>query len=130
MNLAHRNFNFPKKEKLTGKKLIEELFKDGSSFYNHPIRLKYLSTDEYHYNRVLITVPKKNQSRAVDRNLTKRRIREAYRLNKNILLDSSEKRYLLAIMYLSNEILSYKEIEDKLIQLLHRLSKNKKGKSV
>ena len=43
------------------------------------------------FNRIVVSVPKKCFRRAVKRNLLKRRIREAYRLNKNLLPVNAEK---------------------------------------
>ena len=60
-----KNFKFPKAEKLTGKKKIEELFQNGSSFFLHPFLVKYLRTDQ-EIHRILISVPKKKFKRAVD----------------------------------------------------------------
>lgn len=112
---------FSKAERLSGKKNIEELFKHGSSFYFKPILLKYLDkADEPKTHRLLVSVPKKKLKRAVDRNLVKRRIRESYRLNKHILTGESPF-YHMAIVYLDEVILSYSEIEEKLIKLLNRL---------
>lgn len=112
---------FPKEERLKSKKKIEELFKDGSSFYSSPVSLKFLASPDIDIHQVLISVPKKYQKRAVDRNLIKRRIREAYRLNKH-LIQSADKKFLLAILYLSKEIPTYKSVSSKLTFLLKRLA--------
>lgn len=113
-------FTFPKSERLTGKKSIEELFKVGSSFYIHPVILKYLRTDGT-CNKVVFAVSKKSQKRAVDRNLVKRRMREVYRLNKHLLEAKSNSFFNLAFIYTDQRILSYKEIEQRLSGLLTRL---------
>ena len=119
--MGQSKYSFSKHEKLTGKKKIEELFKDGSSFYLSAFQIKYhLGAEEVH--QVLIAVPKKLFKRAVDRNLIRRRIREAYRLNKQILYsDNQSEFYSIGFVYLSKEILSFHEIQDQLIKCLERL---------
>ena len=114
------NFKFPKAEKLTGKKKIEELFQNGSSFFLHPFLVKYLPTDE-EVHRILISVSKKKIKRAVDRNLLKRRIRETYRLNKHLIYDQPETFYHVGVIYQDTKVLAYSEIEDTLVILLKRL---------
>ena len=76
---------FGKFERLCSKNDIQELFTKGSSFYFAPLRVKYLRA-EGDSHRVLISVPKRLFKKAVDRNLVKRRIREAYRRNKGSIL--------------------------------------------
>lgn len=121
--MGHSEYSFSKSEKLTGKKKIEELFRSGSSFYLDVFQVKYQSiSGEEQSHRVLITVPKKNFKRAVDRNLLKRRIREAYRLNKKFLIRENQNEFFyIAFIYLSKNILTFKEIEDQLIACLKRL---------
>ncbi|WP_258105863.1 ribonuclease P protein component [Marinoscillum sp. MHG1-6] len=120
--------SFSKEERLKGKKNIEELFKHGSSFYLHPLLLKYRSkAADVQCNQLLVSVPKKKFKRAVDRNLLKRRIKEAYRVNKNLLGDDTAPFFHIALIYLDQKVLTYSEIELKLIELLKRL-KNQKNK--
>ena len=119
-----KNFKFPKAEKLTGKKKIEELFQNGSSFFLHPFMVKYLRTDE-EIHRILISVPKKKFKRAVDRNLLKRRMREAYRLNKQLIYDQPETFYHVGFIYQDTKALAYSVIEEKLVILLKRLQDQK-----
>jgi len=115
-------YTFPKSERLSGKKRIEELFAKGSSFYMHPIVLKY-KLAEGASHRVLFAVSKRNIKRAVDRNLIKRRLREAYRLNKHQLSAKNNSFYNLAFIYTDPNILAFQEIEDRLSKLLKRLEK-------
>lgn len=114
---------FSKAEKLTGKKKIEELFRNGSSLFFKPFLLKALEVEGQPDFRILISVPKKRIRRAVDRNLIKRRIREVYRLNKHHLYEEPKSSYHVAIVYQSDEILSYDQIEKNLINLLTRFKK-------
>jgi len=74
-------------ERLKSEKAIGELFEKGSSFSLHPIRMIYRfnSSTESIPVKSGFVVPKKNFKKAIDRNLLKRRMRESYRLNKNIL---------------------------------------------
>ncbi len=121
--IGPKKFGFSKAERLTGKKKTEELFRRGSSIFLHPFLLKYLPVEENPTFRVLITVPKKKIKRAVDRNLIKRRIREVYRLNKHLLLQEPQSSYHVAIIYQSDEILPFEQIEKNLITLLGRFKK-------
>ena len=73
---------------------------------------------------ILISVPKKRFKRAVKRNLVKRRVREAYRKNKQLLTDAlvaKNKRLVLAFIWLDYEIHPSVEIEGKVKRLLFHI---------
>lgn len=123
------NLTFKKSEKLCSKKEIEALFKNAISVNAYPLTLLWLKIDFNIYNpvKILISAPRKNLKNAVDRNLIKRRIREAYRKNKIELIQFLIKNNLscnIAIIYNSKNIADYKEIESKIILLLQRLQKD------
>jgi ribonuclease P protein component len=116
---------FKKHERLAGQKITDKLFSQGKSFTFPPFRMIWLIQDQtaIYPAQVLITVSKKRIKKAVDRNLIKRRIREAYRKNKNKLyqfLDQNEIKCVFAILYISDTIESYEEVEKKIILLLLR----------
>lgn len=115
------NKNFPKEEKLTSKKEIQELFDKGSSFYLYPFLIKYAHKDnsEQKFPKVLISIPKRKFKKAVDRNRLKRQIREVYRLNKHLLLNGNVPAHL-GIIYTASEKIPYDVLEKKLNLILHR----------
>lgn len=84
--------SFPRRERLKSKKRIARLFEQGKGGFVYPVRYVLLddSAEESVAGKdrplsVLIAVPKRHHKRAVERNLLKRRMREAYRLNKQAL---------------------------------------------
>jgi ribonuclease P protein component len=124
-------FTFPKKERLSSKKVIQELFQKGSSFTLYPFKVIYLFSDApvEEYPQVMFTVPKRNFKKAHDRNLIRRRCKEAYRLNKHLIHSNitSPKPGLfiaaVAFIYTGKEIFLYWPIEKKLSLALQRLAK-------
>ena len=131
--MEDRRYTFSKEERLCSKKLIERLFAGGNrSFPAFPLRVVYmpLSVDENPTDvSILISVPKKRFKHAVKRNQVKRQVREAYRLNKHILIDSlkaqeSPKKMALAFIWLDNKIHSTDEVEYRVKKLLHHIAEN------
>jgi len=116
-------YTFKKPERLSSKKTIQELFKNGSSFYLHPLKVLYLPNTQSEVNQVLFTVPKRLFKKAVDRNLLKRRLREAYRLQKH-LLPSEFQIVSIAYIYTSKDICDYHTIANQLKQSLIRIRKH------
>ena len=121
-------FQFPKKQKLCGEKVIERLFANGKSISEKPFRAiwNFEKNNDQVCVKSLIVVSKKRLKLAVERNVVKRRIKEAYRLQKKQLecfLESTNQQLNLAIIYQQEEILDYKTLEEKINLLLSRLIK-------
>jgi ribonuclease P protein component len=127
------NHRFPKAERLCSKRAIGLLFEKGrtdvKSFYLFPFRVSYHYTFAPDGTRigpntaaVLINVPKRQFKRAVDRNLLRRRIREAYRLNRQLLGVEAPPPTELAFLYIAKTEISFQEIESGLKRALHKVN--------
>ncbi len=75
----------PKAEKLCGKAAVEAVFTKGKTGLCGCLRYRWIRREDEGPSRILVSVPKRSFKRAVKRNLLKRRIRESYRLQKDLL---------------------------------------------
>lgn len=75
---------FTKQERLCSKKQIDLLFLKGNTAAAHPLKLIFIETELAYVKpcQAMFVVPKRSFKKAHDRNKLKRRMREAYRLNK------------------------------------------------
>lgn len=136
------NHQLPKSTKLRHRTLINHLFEDGKSVYAYPLRLIYreFSKDDLTASfksaipekidniQFMITIPKKKQRKAVNRVLLRRRVREAYRLNRPEFSDSflaskgNDKYLSLAFVYLGDSISDFNHIKEKVESLLEKIT--------
>lgn len=122
-------FTYPKSEKLKSKKTIDLLFSEGKSVSKFPLRLVYVALEENETTTTVgVSVSKKYFKRAVDRNYYKRVLRETYRLNKHLLLNTIDQPHGFMLFYQTKERLSYDEIYQKTIQLFEKFSLQLKSK--
>lgn len=122
------SFGLKKAERLYKRDEFELLFQKGKRATAFPIRLIYLLCDVEDSDTTPIkcafSVPKRIFKKAVDRNILKRKMREAYRLNRLELkekLKKDNKQLLLTFVYTAKDVHPYSEIEDKIILLLRPL---------
>jgi ribonuclease P protein component len=119
-------FTLHKDERLCSQKTIEDLFTSGESFLAYPLKVVFLKTElpQPYPVQAAFTASKRNFKRAVKRNILKRRMREAYRLNKpNLYGELAPKELRLAIMfvYIGKDIAEYKTIEKAMISAFKKL---------
>ncbi len=129
-------FTFKKKERLCSKTLIERLYASNNKTLVYPLSVRWLFVDDDRQAsrlQVLIVAPKKKLRHAVDRNRTKRILRECYRLRKNTLIDilSQNKRYaILSVNYIDTKVPDFHKMEsvfDRLADQLKEAFENDKG---
>ncbi len=129
-----KTYTFRKDEKLKSKKIIRDLLESGNTLSSFPLKIywKTANTEDQTNTKVAVSVSKKAFKKAVDRNLIKRRIREAYRKNKHELyefLNERQQKTVLIILYIHKKSLSYTVI-DQAIKKVLRLLKHKIERAV
>lgn len=103
---------------------IRRLFTEGETGFVFPFRyVWYAEADTEPSVEVLFSTPKKFHKRANKRNLVRRRTKEAYRLQKQVLtLHIGERNVDLALIYSSAEVLSSKRIEHAVRRILETIA--------
>ena len=126
--MSHQ-YKFPKAEHLCLKRDIGRLFSAGTkSLSAYPLRVVVGAAETGSVPvKVLMSVSKRRLHHAVDRNRAKRQMREAYRLNKHILLDSLVEGECLhlAFVWLADRPLPTKFVMSKMQNLLVRLTEQR-----
>lgn len=109
-----------KEERLCSRKAIEELFSGGhQSVSAYPIRAVFMPREEPGIH-IMVSVSKRYFKRAVKRNRIKRQIREAYRLQKELLLPLNGG-LDIAFLWTSDEILLTEKVFQKMHNILQRI---------
>ncbi len=124
--MENKRFTLSKEERLSWKRHIDVLFEKGESFISFPLRVVYLPAIEQMPSTVsmLVSIPKKRFKRAVKRNLLKRQVREAFRLDKYKLiepLEAENKQMMVAFLYVDKEVHSFNAIEKAMSKALNML---------
>jgi ribonuclease P protein component len=120
---------FVKNERLCKIKLITEIFENGYNFHSQGFRVVWIFADgEMSYPaQVAFSIPRKNFRRAVTRNLIRRRIKEAYRKNKQTLykfLSEQNVKIAFVLLYKANSIPDYITSEGYVKEALEKLCNN------
>ena len=137
------NCQLKKSERLTSQLVIEKLFAGGNaSMAAFPLRIVYMKMDKDGKNgndenlvekplvSILVSVPKKRFRHAVDRNRMKRLVREAYRLNKQILweaLEGKDERLALAFVCITDTLPTFNAVNKSMKKALLRIAERVGG---
>ena len=121
------DYKLKKDEKLCSRTAVELLFGEGKSLMAFPLRAAYrLRPRGEHPVQFLISIPKKRIRHAVGRVTLRRRVREAYRLNRRELLQAALGDtgwgVDIAFVYLDSTLAPYSVINEKMISLLTRIA--------
>lgn len=130
-----RPFKLSKWERICSRTQLERLFTGGKSksFSVFPLRVVYLLTNQPDGDlqheapvKMMVSVSKRHFKRAVKRNRVKRQVREAYRLNKEIVVssmaDSPNRQLLLVFIWMSDELHDTDTVERSMQVLLKRIA--------
>ncbi len=122
--------SFRKAERIVSQKQIDELFGShrSQSMAAFPLRAVYIIKERQEGQQpvqILISVPKKRLHHAVDRNRTKRQIREAYRHHKQLLADTigSQQAVDIAFIWLTDQLQPSPQIDNCVKNLLQRIAR-------
>jgi len=133
--LSNNEISLPtlsKSERLCLKKDIGLLFEEGEKWHGYPFRVllrKENSESENSSASMLVSVAKRNFKHATDRNRLKRQIREAYRLNKEILFSHLNNRpsengsiqIHIGFIYTAKTMESWEVIRKRMVRLLQEI---------
>ncbi len=121
-----------KAEKLCSTSAVSRMFECGSSFIAYPLRVVWAesptpaaATQPAPAVRFMITIPKKRVRRAVKRVLLRRRVREAYRLNRHLIvpaLNEAGCHIDVAFIYLDSVPAPYSKISERMQESLGRIA--------
>jgi len=121
-----KRYSFGKAEHLCLTKDIESLFAEGiHSPSVYPLRAVYrrIKPGGKPAIKVLLSVPKRKLRRAVDRNRTKRLLREAYRHHKDLLpaILTPDEGLHIAFLWFSDRTWPAAKVETQMVKLLQRI---------
>lgn len=114
-----------KREKLCSVTAIDRLFasrEEACVFLAYPLRAVWReNTSRGASAQFMISVPKKKLRHAVDRVTMRRRIREAYRLNRRVAPVLSDTPLDIAFIYIASRLEPYSHVEAAMIKILSKI---------
>ena len=122
--MASTGHTFPKAERISGVKDVAALLSGGKWMRSELLKVCFMRND-LEYSRIVVAVPKRLFKRAVKRNLLKRRIREAYRLQKELLGATpgvAATGFDILLQYNSPEVAEFSAIRDDVAVVLRRIA--------
>ncbi|MBL31404.1 MAG: ribonuclease P protein component [Flavobacteriales bacterium] len=118
--------SFSKQDQNLSKSNINKLYKTGVRLHGSQLTIIWREGDSQTKNpiKVLISVPKKNIKKAVDRNYTKRVIRESFRANKLKIYSLLLKPLEIIIIYNKSTLPEFNKLKTELLHLLNLITLN------
>jgi len=128
-------FSYQSKEKLKSRRLLDQLFTNGKSVSVFPVKAFYNEVDiALNFPvKVGVGVSSRNFKKAVDRNRIKRLLREAYRLNKQPLIDfanTNNKKIIVFILFVDKTLPDAETLQNKIPLVIDKLIKQLNENSV
>lgn len=114
--MAH---TFPKYNKLCGKLRIAQVYAEGQRFVAWPLRVTWMSAEAP--TQILVWAPKSSFKKATQRNRIRRLMREAYRLQQELL---GTRNYHIAFNYMDTKEPTYALVEKAMHKALVKIAKN------
>ncbi len=127
MTLIKPDNRLPKREIIKKNSEIKELFNNGVSFRQFPLTVYYHCVKinkKAGFVKVLISIPKKHVKKSINRNLLKRRVKEAYRQNKSEITEFCKNNSIklnIAFIYCNNNVDDYVIIKKKIVLSLQTI---------
>lgn len=121
---AQKSHGLSKAERISGVKDVAALLAGGKWMRSELLKVCFMRND-LEYSRIVVAVPKRLFKRAVKRNLLKRRIREAYRLQKELLgatPGAAATGFDILLQYNSPEVADFAAIRADVATVLRRIA--------
>ena len=124
------NQSLKKNERLKGLVHFRRLAQEGKQFFAHPLKLVWIVVEaEKPEIKIATVAPKKLFKKAPDRNLIKRKMREAYRTQKEPFLALNNNLHLLWV-YISKNPKDVALIPEAMLKLADKLKKELTNKTL
>lgn len=119
-------FFFRKNQRLHKDYDVSPLFKEGEGIFCFPIKLVFrlipMPSGDTTPCKVVVIVAKRYLKKAFMRNMVRRRMREAYRLNINQVNPPIGYQVHIAIVYVAHQVLEYAPIEKSIKTMVRELN--------